>query len=296
MAWNTLINKRIRISSVIFLILLSSIITAVIYWLGADIKRYNHLINELQSNIEMGVYHDPVYTYFINNYENPESFDDLLWFISEYPLMKSYLTKYVDPFTNYGTLFCLPVYNPRNMKRESYLIASAGIDGFLGINISESDTIFEDQINSHIKFYNDIHFQRLPRYNILDRFFGKKDLIIVFFNSLEIYKNSKFEKITDLNEFIITIQNSNLSRRRRLLNHGYSFNVHTDRLFQENSYFVYDQSSFKIIFHFYDIEELSSIPEDTEISLIGMLNKIDTIKHEIEFILCMPIDNISSID
>jgi len=296
MAWNTLINKRIKISNAIFLILTSSILTTAIYWLVTDINRYNHLINELQSDIEMGVYHDPVYTYFLNNFENPETFDDLLWFMSEYPLLNSYIPKYIDPFPNDGTLFCLPVYNKKNMKRESYLIVSAGIDGLLNLNISESDTLFQEQIHKSFKFYNDLHFQKPSRYNVLDRFFGKKDLLIAYFNSLTIFQNSKFEELPNMNEFIMSIQNSNFSKRRRLVNQVYTFNVPTDRLFQEDSYYTYKQLSYKILLHFYDIEGLRSITNDAEIPLIGMLNKIDTLNHELEFILCMPVDEYSCIE
>ncbi|MFU8845130.1 MAG: hypothetical protein ACNA7V_15110 [Bacteroidales bacterium] len=287
--WTCDINSRIvKIKYVALSVALTAVIALTVYWIIIQRGKYQQVVETLTWDIDMGEYHEPFFTYFLDNYEVPTTFDDYIWFLSDYPNYQNSLHKFIDPFAKEATLFYIPLHNRKNMKRESYLLVSAGIDRALNHALSESDTIYEDEIQQYFKFYNDYEVPGIPEFCVFDRLFGKKDLVIAYMNGKETFKRSGVEKIDDFDEFIQSVSQNVIKQEGTFNKRVYVFDLLPEQIIQEGSKIIMQNATgFKILFYLYDVGEVSYEKTSEQISLIGLLNSIDTSSKEIAFVLCM---------
>jgi len=139
-----------------------------------------------------------------------------------------------------GLIHYIPLYNSHNMKREGYILLSAGIDGKINNRYDWSDTLFisdfknEEDIQKKLKLYEksnlytdnlddiaeyieysdtglsfydpDNKYRKKILFNIFNYFFGKKDILIASKNYVENYKNKGKSHVYNLDELIKDIE------------------------------------------------------------------------------------------
>lgn len=147
------------------------------------------------------VYYEYPMDYFFQEFECPISIQDIINSGIEDPVYINHInTQLKDVFSKKenALLSYIPVYNPKNLKREGFVMLSAGIDGKLN-NIFDvkTDTVFIDNLNDRFKLYNPRSFseptsssilQNINGFNLYNYFFGKKDCVLEYFNCIDFYK------------------------------------------------------------------------------------------------------------
>lgn len=105
--------------------------------------------------------------------------------------MNDYFTSDSNDLLHY-----IPVYDNVTKKREAFLLLSAGFDGKINNKISWKDSLFKHQLNEKLSLYNSVKFDDYfvldssLRGNYRDVVFGKKDVVILYMDCFEYYKNS----------------------------------------------------------------------------------------------------------
>jgi len=143
---------------------------------------------------------------FFHTKNYPESMDEMISLYVENGITEDAITEiFVDPFhRNQDYFYYIPLYHRKNGNREGYLLLSAGIDR--KINNMFNDSIYIDE-DVQLKLYSASD----TSFNIFQKWFGKKDLLIFQRNGREFIKNARYKGIRTLDE--ITEVATNVRKR-----------------------------------------------------------------------------------
>jgi len=197
-----------------YILITAGILVSVLlcYFYSAIKKKYIENFLELyeRSWVVGALYDTPYVDYsFNNNLELPETFEDIRKelkkdfddnlddvqygyddYINDY--VRDFLSKEAPGFIHY-----IPLYNPDNLKRENFVLLSAGIDGKINNRYDWRDTLFLNDFQDKLKLYDrnklisifdDVTAEKKVYFNIFYYFFGKKDILIVSGDIIDTYK------------------------------------------------------------------------------------------------------------
>jgi hypothetical protein len=168
----------------VFVILVLSV--ALILHIKKQKMSYSDNISIIQKNKELLNY-DMVFEAYLDFHGvYPKNLESIYTFLEEFPVFKLDFESFIDPFSRTENLLAYhPVYNKKNKKRIGYLIYSAGLDGKIQNQLSESDSLFLNNIELSSLFYNklepacrSIMIDSVCSYSALQNLFGKKDYLI----------------------------------------------------------------------------------------------------------------------
>jgi len=234
----------------------------------------------------------PFRDYIIDNEKNeyPETIEEALALLTDHyeTDLKDYLSK-----KSKGKICYIPLYNPDNLRREAYIVLSAGFDGKINNRFDWNDTLFITDFQDRLKLYNPHDFYKLGGciplnkdidFNIFSCFFGRKDYLIEYVNMFDFYKfivdyTYSTEKLIDY------FEKSPPSYKVVL---AYKGVMSSDTIIANNRYILFRHEGYLIknkLLH----NEINIVPTDTTI-LIGTFKKFFNQSKTIEFVNCFQID------
>lgn len=269
----------------LILALLSIIIAMLFFMLNTGKNKYGENVETLKEQYWGGDHIIPFDVYFDKYYEAPINLNELHYILQEYPIIPN--DTYTDPFSSKGNkLLYIPIYNPVNLKRESILLISAGVDGKINNRYQESDTIFTYMVDDMLKLYNNPNDIEIPRYNLFKRLFGKKDYAIMYLNLTERYKSIRvFDTVVDFNSFISKIDINRIYNPQ--LNKKYLLQLNDKKLIKsDNCILKLKSGDFNMYLRLYDCNDTAYILEKENNYLICKLDGYNHEKGELMFVLC----------
>jgi len=178
----------------------------------------------------------PVKMYFNHYFECPKSYKDISSMTENDVEYQEYVSRmfvdYLSRKTN-GKLKYIPLYNKNNLKREGFILVSAGFDGKMNNSINENNTVYTHNYKDNLSVYNPTDSILWNEYspNLFNYFFGKKDLIFYAENSIETFKQQGIIKEVIANEEIIrSIKNESFRKKTRV------WHFAVDSIHLENTY------------------------------------------------------------
>jgi hypothetical protein len=135
-------------------------------------QKYNESYLDLKEKLKSDVYYNVFDYQFLRYGEYPESTEKVINSFIEEGFQNEILYYFGDPFgkkDNY--IEYIPLYNRKTIKREGYILLSAGIDG--RINNVFKDSIFLDE-DIQLRLYD----KSDTTFFITKRWFGNKDWLI----------------------------------------------------------------------------------------------------------------------
>jgi hypothetical protein len=238
---------------------------------------------------------DPVENYIQKNFECPESMKDILFFEEGNPEYQDYVNKlFVDPLSRKvnGNLQYVPLYNRINLKREGFILLSAGFDGKIDNLIELHDTLYLCDFTKELSLYNPSCFYKLNdsifcnnyKVNLLNYFFGQKDFIFLYENFIEDYVFRARVFLND-GELVAKLKN-NYYRRNTLV---WGFSIDKDFLKYDDQY-----KDYKILINGYAIhlkmyaDQKVNLSED-KYTFVGTLDIFNNSIKEAKFKNCIEI-------
>lgn len=277
--------KKNLLKLTLTLALFSTIIVILLVFRSTDKKKYRKNAEKLKEQYWGGDHIIPLDVYFDKYYEAPINLNELSDIVQDYLIIPD--DTYTDPFSSKGNnLLYIPIYNPINLKRESILLISAGIDGNINNRYQESDTIFTYMVNDIFKLYNNPIDIETPRYHLFNRLFGKKDFAIMYENLTERYKNIRvFDTIVDFSLFINQFDNDRIFNPE--LYKKYLLKLNDKELIKSDSCRLSLKSGdFSMYFKLYDCNDTDYILEKENNYLTCRLDGYNHEKGELSFVLC----------
>jgi len=274
-----------------FIILILIIITTLISLNNKMKKDYLEnfeLINKRKSNL---IYSEIFVDYFFKYFECPDSIDELYDFAKGNPMHVNALKEIDDPFSNEKIQY-VPLYNKVNLKKEGFLLYSNGIDGSLNNSKLKATRVYIDNINSG-DFYNSedrnphsITMVLHDRYNIYNRLFGKKDLLLESLNCLELHKRN-ITQVYSIDTLLNFIKTYNVDRKGRTL--GFKGILKKDLVADNGVRSVFFQTNdITIRAMLYDERNFSGEIGDS-IAIVGNINGDNFSRNPIEFENCVQV-------
>lgn len=258
---------------ILILALVSTIIALLLFLRVIDKRQYDENAETLKEQFWGGYHIIPFDIYFNMHYEAPINLDELHDIVQDYPIIPNDI--FTDPFSsNRDSLLYIPVYNPNNLKRESVLLISAGVDGKINNRHIKTDTIFNYMVNDEFQFYNKPTDISIPQYCLLKRLFGKKDFVLIFNNLFEGYKNIFVsDSIFDFRFFIDQINNEKYLNKK--LNKKYWIELNNNNIIESgNCRLTLKSGTYKICFNFYDCDDTEYLLEKKTTNLICKLGSL----------------------
>lgn len=199
MKYTFLHKKRIIIwVSVFILLFLTTIISVKLFFFYK--QDYQKRYDELSENAGMFNYTMWYDSFFSYKFRYPKNKKELLKFYVGSIRYSQLQNKMKDPLSRHNKEFLyVPVYSKINHLCEEYLLISAGIDGKIDNIIN--DTIFSETVKE-LKFYNNVvksttltYRKFKNNFNLINYFFGNKDLLIGYKNGIDVFRNNSIRRI-----------------------------------------------------------------------------------------------------
>jgi hypothetical protein len=264
-------------------------------------------------------YERPYSHYIMDFYfEYPQTYQELLQAayeesirynnFSDYGLYENKYFKDLLSRETPGFLQYIPLYNRDNMKREGFMVLSAGIDGKINNKYEWNDTLFVDDFlfssdfnyfgnfglidkKNMLKLYPpknlatiDIQKEKPKVYfNIFNYFFGNKDILVGHGNLICDYL-SRLSNIYNLGEMLE--ESSYYFTGSRTI-WGYKGNFAVDTIIENERYIFFRYEDYLIRNKLYDGRDL--FLSDT-IKFIGTVSNFDSVNKIIDFVNCIQID------
>jgi hypothetical protein len=277
-----IIRKKNWIIILIFVLL----IITVKYFYSKN--NYYRTFYEFKNNSDVLYYTMPFHSYFFDNFEYPESIEELGDFYSGTNRYYELLDQLKDPFSKDGSDFLyIPLYSPSNL-REGYLLISRGIDRKLNNDVIES-LYLEDPIK--LKLYNDLEIAKRgvfrkfdSKFSFKDYLIGNNDLLIEYSNGVDIFINDAKNRI-----FTPTDLFKNLKAKRRYTQFDCGVEGQVKRI--NNDTIVFFDSKCNVICNMYKGRKVD-FEESDIIKIVGQYkNKIDTLKNNVYLDNCIVLVN-----
>lgn len=263
------------------------IIIAIVIFLLIETKRAKNSYSEIKfpNKVQLNlIISDIIYTY----YDDLNCMDDL----AKLPGYKNkfdkiYKKRYKDVFSseNEAIYQYIPVYNYITKKREAFALLSTGIDGELDNNLTKFDTIYQKNFKDKLKLYNikmissfknSSIIKEKPKFNMLDFYFGNKDLLIMYINCKENYKAVKgYYGLEDLkNAYHRGILKENKVIGLEL---DTAINIISDTLIVETD---------SILLHAI-IREKEEVKDRSKYKIVGIVERIEPVSKQVKLSNCI---------
>jgi len=160
-----------------YLLTVSLLVLISLYWY-LDKRSFDSSIEIMIDNQNTCTIECAISDYYQSFGEVPDNIQILFAYICQHDLYLMNVSAFIDPlsktprFLNY-----VPFRNSQSGVLDAYILISAGIDNRLNY-IDQDDHDFYSITRSNL-FYNESENLLDLRYNILDRVFGNKDLLIL---------------------------------------------------------------------------------------------------------------------
>jgi len=251
---------------------------------------FHNDIRVVKENRETGVYDLP-YIYFAEDAICPSSMSELYYYIKDRPLdilLSQYL---VDPFSSdLNQITLIPIFNKNSSKWEAVFILSAGVDGKMNYEYTIEDTIFTTDVDNLDLFYNSVDDLSLSLpFNPIDYYFGKKDLLVSYYNCKDEFKASgNFWGTTELDSLVMKQSEKAANHKRLPLGRVYSIKLNPEFMLWENdTVFTTPSTDYIASFSFFDKYEADLYKQTNRHRLYGKFDKLDIENKRIDFIMCM---------
>lgn len=174
---------------ILFFLLLALVTYVILQCWYVDRSSFYRKIEILTENKDLCTIDCAIEDYYRLYDEVPNNQQELIKFIADWDIYLINLAALIDPFSKESELLLyVPFLNRQTGKLDSYVLLSAGIDGYVDFDLmkqsnSDSDSIIDDSL-----FYQLSDDLSNSKYNLWSRLFGKRDLLVSknIFSSLEI--------------------------------------------------------------------------------------------------------------
>lgn len=292
-----------RSKTTIVLVILFCLIIGLIVFLMFYSKNIKSLyiknLNEVEYRKNNFLYQDSFLFYFNHESKYPVNIDEAMLIKPDNPDYNIYLDSQLKDYLNKESALIqyIPVYDKANLRINAFLLVSAGIDGKIDNNITKDDTIFIDDFDKKLNFYNISSIQdsislrpsdKGTKFNIFDYFFGKKDYLISYINFHDYYR-SQVRKNYLLQSLIDQVLNYNYSgdRSKKTLQQVYEYTgiYSHDTIMNDTTYVCMQDDEYIVRSRLLCNKNICSSEGDS-ITLIGLLSNINTKSKIIDFKNC----------
>jgi len=285
--------------SYILIFILSMLILAFILVLyryyNKSRREYYNSFNSIQ-NVKTGARYELLLSqYFFDNWECAKNLEEVIPYESHDPKYESLKERYFKDFlsSRKGFINYVPLYNRLNLKREAFLIISAGIDGKINNVINEEDTIFIDEFEEKFRFYNPageiIPNNHLPdpdsTFHLMKLLFGKKDYIIQYIDCIELFKSQTIGTIP-IHKLVDFLDKENGRIREEFFT--YKGVVYNDTVINKGKYILFRSNNYRIWNKLY-YDTIQEIYLGDSVAFTGEFIRIDPEKKLIHFEKCIQV-------
>ncbi|MCK4676579.1 MAG: hypothetical protein KAT48_00480 [Bacteroidales bacterium] len=291
---------------IIILFSLTIVVIAIILFFVFNVrKNYINNFSEMEYRKINFLYQNPFISYFENKSECPLNIEEVIVLKPDDPEYETYLNRHFKDFLSKEKelIYYMPLYNKHNLKRDAFLIVSAGIDGKVDNLVSKEDTIFIDEFEKKLNFYNSSRYYRIGNpmqsyhdstFSITNYFFGQKDYLIAYINCIDYYK-SQIKKLYLIDSLINRIQKYNYIEHKNTTVkqiYGYHGIYSKDTIRDITKYVYFTVDNFIVKNKLYDEKDFETTTGDS-VAFVGRLVKINLESKEIDFDNCIPLDSVS---
>lgn len=283
-------KQKYKISSIAFIIIIL-VVTIIITFLYSGLRRrYIQNFKKMESYRTNLLYQQPFFLYFYSNFEPPKNINELIFLdTNNNPDFANYINSHFRDFLSRGEdslIRYYPIYNSMNLKREGYVLLSAGIDGEIN-NVINNDSLFESSFIRNLKLYNPSNYYQVGdtiepeskiKFNLFNYFFGKKDYLIEYIDQIELYKQQAIE--VSINELVGMMRDKPNIRNRTVKIKGQYV---ADTTIDNNLLIILGNGKYNIRCFIYDeYYDKDTFCEGDILSLIGIMKSF---KYENNFSL-----------
>ena len=293
--------KKFKYKKLVISFLSIGILAISLFLLNTVKKTYRLKVHRLKELELFSYYSNPFIDYFNENSQFPADMKDAYVLNPRQVDFKKYIQNQFHDILSRGNglVGYIPLYNKRTLKREAFLLISAGIDGHLDLKNPFTDTLFINQKIKSVKFYN-THFPYKSgdticldsSFNLLDYFFGKKDYLIDYVNFRDFYL-SEIPEVYSITSLVNRIKTHNYFGKYDKLSkqiYGYFGSISSDSLIGGAKYIYFKTGNFLIENRLIDTLGFNFTVGDS-VALAGFLVRFDPKDKIISFKNCFVLKN-----
>ena len=293
--------KKFKYKKLVVSFLFVGVFAISLFLLNTVKRAYRLKVHRLEEFELFSYYSSPFMDYFNENSQFPADMTDAYVLHPRQVDFKKYIRNQFHDIMSRekGLIGYIPLYNEQTLKREAFLLISAGIDGHLDLKTPFTDTLFINQKIKEIKFYN-THFPYKPgdtiyldsSFNLLDYFFGKKDYLIDYVNFRDFYL-SEIPEVYSITVLVNRIKTYNYFGKYHKLSkqiYGYFGSISSDSLIGGTKYIYFRKGNFLIENRLIDTLGFKFTVGDS-VALAGFLARFDPKDKIISFKNCFVLKN-----